>query len=303
LTEVDDPYTVLGVKRDASSEEIQRVYRRLAKRYHPDLNPGKAGAEERFKVISAAYELLSDPEKRVRYDRGEIDASGTERPPRYSRYRDFAEEQDGKYDGDTDDFGDLFSELFGGIGGAGGGRKFKRRGSDFHFVLPVDLLDAVNGATRRLQTPDGKTVDVTIPPGIENGQVLRLRGRGGEGLNGGSPGDVLVAIEVMPHPLFKRVGDDLHVDMPITLPQAVLGGKITVPTRQGPVAMTVPEGSDTGRVLRLRGKGVPPHGGRPAGDQYVTLTVALGSAAHDEELKVFLRRRVPGAAAAASAGG
>jgi DnaJ-class molecular chaperone len=304
---VDDPYTVLGVKRAASGDEIQRVYRQLAKKYHPDLNPGKAAAEERFKAISAAYELLSDPEKRARYDRGEIDASGAERPPRYSHYRDYAEGQGGaKYHADVDDFGDLFSEIFGGMGGehgAGGRQQFKRRGSDYRFVLPLDLLDAVNGATRRLQTPEGKTVEVTIPPGIEDGQVLRLRGRGGEGLNGGPPGDALVAIEIMPHPLFRRVGDDLHVDMPITLPQAVLGGKITVPTRQGPVAMTVPEGSDTGRVLRLRGKGVPAHGGRPAGDQYVTLRVALGSAVHDEELKAFLRRRVPGAAAAASAGG
>ena len=262
---MDDPYSVLGVKRDASGDEIQHVYRQLAKKYHPDLNPGKAEAEERFKAISAAYELLADPEKRARYDRGEIDASGGERPPRYSHYRDFAEGQGGAaYHADVDDLGDLFSDLFGSTGpGAERRRQFRLRGGDYHFVLPVDFLDAINGATRRLRTPDGKTVEVTLPPGIEDGQVLRLRGRGGEGLNGGPPGDALVTIEVLPHPLFTRVGDDLHVEMPITLPQAVLGGKITVPTRDGSAAMTVPEGSDTGRVLRLRGKEFRPTAAGP----------------------------------------
>lgn len=301
---VEDPYKVLGVNLDASESQIQRAYRKLAKQFHPDLNPGNAEAEERFKEISAAYELLSDPEKRARYDRGEIDASGAEQRPDYSYYRDFAEGSQGsKYRAGgrseatfrDDDFSDVFADLFGRFGNDRGGgtrTQFKLRGSDVRYVMPVDFLDAVNGATRRLQTPDGRTLEVTIPPGIEDGQVLRLRGQGGPGLNGGPPGDALIEIRVNPHPLFRRIGNDLHIEVPVPLSQAVLGGKITVPTRTGTARITVPEGSDTGRVLRLRGKGVPAHDGQPAGDQYVTLKIVLGDAVHDEELREFLRRSI-----------
>ncbi len=301
---MEDPYEVLGVKRDASDDGIRRAYRKLAKKFHPDLNPGNSQAEERFKSVSSAYELLSDPDKRGRYDRGEIDASGAERRPDYSYYRDFAEGRNGgKYSGgdgeQSDDFSDLFANLFGDrfrtrATGGGAGPGIRLRGADRRYVLTVDFLDAINGTTQRLQLPDGKTLDVAIPPGIEDGKVLRLKGQGDPGLGGGPPGDALIEVRVTPHPFFKRVGNDLHLEVPVTLSEAVLGGSITVPTRTGPVTVTVPAGSDTGRVLRLRGKGVPAgRGGRPAGDQYVMLKVEVGPGADDAELKAFLRNWAP----------
>ena len=300
---VEDPYKVLGVTREASADDIRAAYRKLAKQHHPDLNPGDKASEERFKAISAAYELLSDPDKRGRYDRGEIDASGAERPPERPFYRGFAEGQEGgKYhrggDIDPDDLNDIFASFFrqgrGGGGGAAEGPEFRLRGEDRLYVLPVDFTDAVAGATRRLTLPDGKNLDITIPPGTEDGQVLRLRGQGGPGLNGGPPGDALIEVHVAPHPFFRREGDDIHIEVPVTLAEAVLGGRIMVPTPSGPVAMTVPKQSDSGTRLRLRGKGVPAHRGRTAGDQYVTLRIVLGENAADRELTEFLERWAPG---------
>jgi DnaJ-class molecular chaperone len=302
---VEDPYKVLGVTREASADEIRAEYRTLAKQYHPDLNPGDKAAEERFKAISAAYELLSDPEKRERYDRGEIDASGAERPPERPFYHGFAEGRGGgKYhrgeDIDAEDLNDIFASFFGrgrgtgGAAGAGGDSEFRLRGEDRLYMLPVDFVDAVVGARRRLTLPDGKSLDVTIPPGTEDAQVLRLRGQGGPGLNGGPPGDALIEVHVAPHPFFRRDGDDIHIEVPVTLAEAVLGGRITVPTPSGPVAMTVPKQSDSGTRLRLRGKGVPAHRGRAAGDQYVTLRIVLGENAADRELAEFLERWAPG---------
>ncbi|CAO3432031.1 DnaJ C-terminal domain-containing protein [Azospirillum doebereinerae] len=302
---MEDPYEMLGVKRDASDDDIRRAYRKLAKKFHPDLNPGDSQAEERFKAVASAHEFLTDPDKRGRYDRGEIDATGAERRPDHSYYRDFAEGRNGgRYHGgdeeEADDFNDLFENLFGGrfrarATGGGGGPEIRLRGADRRYSLTVDFLDAINGTTQRLQLPDGKTLDVAVPPGIEDGKVLRLKGQGDPGLGGGPPGDALIEVRITPHPFFKRVGNDLHVEVPVTLSEAVLGGSITVPTRTGPVTMTVPDGSDTGRVLRLRGKGVPAgRGGRPAGDQYVMLKVEVGPGADDAELKAFLRNWAPG---------
>jgi len=295
---VDDPYKVLGVQPQASEEEIRGAYRKLAKRYHPDLNPGDSEAEERFKEISAAHDLLSDPDERARYDRGEMDVSGAERQRR-SYYRDFAEQQGGSwYDesgsGRSGEFDDVFSSFFSGRFGAAGRRgtaEFRMRGTDRQYVLNVDFLDAVNGTKRRLQLPDGKTLDVTVPPGTQDGQVLRLRGQGGEGIGGGPAGDALIEIQVEPHPFFRRDGNDIHVEVPVTVAEAVLGARIPVPTPRGAVTLRVPEGSDTGRVLRLRGKGVPAHGAERAGDEYVTLKVVIGPV--DDEFKDFLRRWSP----------
>jgi DnaJ-class molecular chaperone len=269
-----DPYEVLGVKKDASADEIQKTYRRLAKKLHPDLNPGNKKAEEQFKDVSAAYALLSDPEKRARFDRGEIDATGQERPQqRY--YRDFAD--GGASRSYTSDAGfadfadeDLFSELFGRRGRA----NLRMRGSDVHYQLEVDFLDAINGAKRQITLPDGEALEVTIPPGTRDGQVLRLHGKGRPGIGGGSPGDALIEIAVRPHPVFSRKGDDIHVELPISLDQAVLGGRVTVPTPSGPVTMSVPKWSNSGSTLRLKGKGVPRRGGA-RGDEYVTLKVML----------------------------
>jgi DnaJ-class molecular chaperone len=295
-----DPYEVLGLKPGASDKEIRAAYRKLAKKHHPDLNPGNKQAEERFKELSAANEVLSDADKRARYDRGEIDASGQERPERPS-YRQHAEGQQGpryrpgggsESPFDEAEIGDIFAELFRRGGGGAGGRagpNMRMRGRDQSYSLAVAFLDAINGATQRLALPDGKHLDVRVPAGIENGQILRLKGQGEPGLNGGAAGDALIEIHITPHKFFRRDGSNIHLDVPVTLAEAVLGGKITVPTPTGTVSVTVPPHSDTGAQLRLRGKGVPAHGGKHAGDAYVTLKVVIGEA--DPELERFLRDR------------
>ena len=304
----DDPYKVLGLARDATEEQIRRAYRKLAKKYHPDLNPGDREAEERFKAVSSANEILSDQDKRARYDRGEIDASGQERPPPGPPpgWRGFAEGAEGaRYahagaQGNTDSgvFTEGLDDLFGQFfrdrarpGGQQGGQTIRMRGRDELYGLEVAFLDAVQGATRRLTLPDGRTLDVRIPPGSEDGQTLRLRGQGGPGLNGGPAGDALIEIHVVPHPHLRRENNDIRLDLPVTLKEAVLGAKVPVPTPGGTVSLTIPAGSDTGRQLRLRGRGVPAHAGQVAGDLYVTLRIQVG--APDPALEAFLRDWTP----------
>jgi|HubBroStandDraft_4_1064222.scaffolds.fasta_scaffold01382_10 DnaJ-class molecular chaperone len=289
------PYEVLGVKKDASADDIRKAYRNLAKQFHPDLNPGKPAAEARFKDISSAYDLLSDPEKRARYDRGEIDESGAERP-RYS-YRPHAEGAQGwKYqpegEFDAGDLDDLFA-MFGRGGGARGtgrpGEGLQMPGADRHFSLTIDFVTAATGGKQRLALSPEEWLDVTIPPGIEEGQVLRLKGKGGPGFGGGPPGDALIEIHIEPHPWFRREGDDIHMELPVSLAEAVLGARVPVASLTGPVTMTIPKGSDTGTQLRLRGKGIhrKRRGAETTGDQYVTLKVVIG-ASGDPELAKFL---------------
>jgi DnaJ-class molecular chaperone len=290
-----DPYKTLGVKKDASQADIQKAYRKRAKKLHPDLNPGNKKAEEQFKEMTAAYDLLGDADKRGRFDRGEIDASGQERP-RQRYYRDFAEDTGGNPYASDAGFADLgdAADIFSIFGrGEGGRTTFRMRGQDVQYRLPLDFLDAVNGGKRQLTLPDGSTLDVTIPPGTHDGQVLRLRGKGRPGIGGGPPGDALVEVEVRPHPVFTRKGDDIHVELPISLKEAVLGGKLSVPTPTGSVTMTVPKWSNTGTMLRLKGKGVPrPDGSR--GDEYVALKVVLPEKP-DPALEKFVSQWRPGA--------
>jgi DnaJ-class molecular chaperone len=282
-----DPYETLGVAKTASVEDIQKAYRKLAKKFHPDLNPGDKSAEDKFKDVSAAYDLLGDPEKRGRFDRGEIDAQGVEKPQR-RYYRDFADRgETGPFTSDQGfaDFNDadILSEIFGRRGA-----NMKMRGGDVRYHLTVDFLSAVNGAKPQLALPDGSDITVTIPPGTRDGQVLRLKGKGRPGYNGGEPGDALIEIEVRPHPVFTRDNDDIRIELPVSLSEAVLGGKVKAPTPTGAVMLTVPKGANTGTVLRLKGKGVAKaQGGH--GDQYVTLKVVLPEKP-DPELEEFITR-------------
>jgi DnaJ-class molecular chaperone len=291
-----DPYRTLGVKRDASQEDIQKAYRRLAKKLHPDLNPGNKKAEEEFKDVSAAYDLLGDPDKRARFDRGEIDASGAERAP-HGFYRDYSE-RGGTSNPYTSEAGfadfagdeDIFAQFF----GRGGRANFRMRGQDSVYRLDLDFLDAINGGKRQVTLPDGEALDVTIPPGTHDGQILRLRGKGRPGIGGGTAGDALIEIQVRPHPVFIRKGDDIYIELPISLKEAVLGGKARAPTPSGPVSVNIPKWSNTGSVLRLRGKGVPrPDGSH--GDEYVTLKIMLPEKP-DPELERFVASWQPASA-------
>ncbi len=288
-----DPYETLGVKRDASPDDIRKAYRRLAKKLHPDLNPGNKDSEERFKDAALANELLSDPDKRKRFDAGEIDAMGSEKQ-RERYYKDYAAEAPAANNynnhagyadfGDTDD---LFAELF----RQQARQSRKAPGADLRYRLSVEFLDAVNGASKRITLPDGGSLDVSIPAGIQEGQTLRLRGKGAASAGEGIAGDALVEISIMPHRFFTRVGDDIHLELPITLAEAVLGGRVKTPTPSGSVMLAIPKGSNTGAVMRLKGKGVAHRGGH--GDELVTLKVTLPQQANTE-LETFLSTWKPG---------
>ena len=278
----DDPYSILGVQRTDDDATIRAAYRKLAKKFHPDVNPGKPEAADRFKAIASAYDLLSDKDKRARFDRGEIDAAGNERPPPRPQYRDFADAAGrDKYRAESgfapEDLEDILSQAFGGsggpFGGAAGGRSrrgFDMRGSDAQYGLTIGFVDAAAGTTRRITLPDGRTLDVTIPAGMEDGQTLRLKGQGHPGIGNGPPGDALVEIAVAPHPFFRREGKDIVVTLPVTIKEAVLGATLEVPTVKGAVRLTIPPHSGTGTRLRLRGRGIGPEG-----HQYVELSVVL----------------------------
>jgi DnaJ-class molecular chaperone len=293
---MSDPYEALGLPKSATAAEIKARFRKLARQHHPDLHPDDKEAETRFKAISAANDLLGDPEKRRRFDAGEIDATGAERPPQ-PNYRDFADgpgyashaAQDGF--ASRDDLEAFLREAFG-RGSRGPRERGPARGADASYVLPVEFLDAVNGAKRTVTLPDGKTLTVAIPEGAEDRQMLRLRGQGGQGFDGGPPGDVYVELHVAPHAFFRRRDDDIHVEVPITLREAVLGAKIDVPTIGGTVSLTVPKGSATRAALRLRGKGVRNRKSGERGHQFVTLIIAPPTG-DEPELEAFLKDWTP----------
>ncbi len=288
----DDPYAALGVAKTATQDAIRKAYKKIARESHPDLNPGDPKAEAKFKAAASAYDLLKDADKRARFDRGEIDASGQERPER-KFYREYAEGPEATYHTRRgyEDFGDLsdvFADLFG-QRGRGGARTegMQMRGADRHYTLEVGFLEAAQGATRRITLPDGQVLDVKIPQGLADGQTIRLRGKGGEGIGGGPAGDALVTVGVAEHAFFRRDGDDILVELPVTLDEAVLGGKVEVPTISGRVALTVPKGATSGQVLRLRGKGI--RRGDRRGDQLVTLKL-VAPPRIDAELEAFFRK-------------
>lgn len=282
-----NPYEVLDVAPTAAAAEIQSAYRKLAKKLHPDLNPGDKAAEEKFKEVAAAYSLLSDTKKRKRFDAGEIDASGAERP-QHHYYRDFATSDQGTPYADASGFADFMDEddAFAELLRRGQRARANRRGQDLHYHLAVDFADSIAGATKRLNLPDGSTIEVKIPPGLVDGQTLRLKGKGAPGTGAGGPGDALIEVEVRPDRRFTRDGDDITLEWPISLTEAVLGGPVRVPTPTGDVTMSVPKGSNTGTRLRLRGKGAPRRAGGQ-GDQFVRLKVVLPKAP-DPELEAFV---------------
>lgn len=289
-----DPYDILGVARTADRDEIRKAYRKLAKTHHPDLNPGDPEAAERFAEIAAAYDILGDDERRRKFDAGEIDASGAETRERHY-YRDYAGRDHGAnpYDSaagfeDYVDLSDLFGDVFARAGAAEGRRTRPRRGRDVTYHLAIDFLDAVNGTTTRVTMPDGKVLDITIPPGLRDGQTLRLRGKGEPGRAGGEAGDALIEVEVRPHPRFERRGDDILVELPIAIDEAALGASVPVDTVSGRVNLKVPAGANTGQTLRLKGKGVRRRGQEP-GDQLVRLRVEMPPEI-DEDLRTFLER-------------
>jgi DnaJ-class molecular chaperone len=281
-----DPYAALGVARDASQDEIRKAYRKLAKDTHPDLNPGKPEAEKRFKEINAANDIIGDPEKRKRFDAGEIDETGAEREPERHFYREYAEaDPNTRYSRRTgaggpgaQDFDyDIFSDLF---GRRADGRAFRMPPQDLRYALEVDFLDAVKSGHKVVSMPDGKTLDITIPAGLRDGQVLRLKGQGLPGSDG-KPGDAYVEISIRPHPGFSRDGNDIQSTVPISLGEALNGASVRVDTVDGPVDLRVPKGVKEGAKLRLRGKGVP-HGKDGArGDQFVTLHIVPPEGADD----------------------
>jgi DnaJ-class molecular chaperone len=283
-----DPYQVLGVPRTASADEIRKAFRKLAKANHPDTNPNNKEAEERFKRVSGAFDILGDTAKKKKFDAGEIDADGRETA------RGFAGAQGpwgpapgGGYGGQQGayresfegvDLGDILGEMFGGArggrgGGSGGGfGGFSQRGADVRARLEIDLEDAIRGAKRRISFSDGRTIDVTIPKGAQEGQTLRLKGQGSPGRAG--PGDALIELTIAPHLIFRLEGAVLVMDVPVTVYDAVLGGKAEAPTPDGPVTLTIPKGANTGTRLRLKGRGLSDAKGH-RGDLFARLEVTL----------------------------
>ena len=293
-----DPYEILGLRRDADEAAIKAAYRKLAKRHHPDLHPGDAKAAERFQELNNANDLLSDPERRARFDRGEIDAEGHEVPPRGPFYRDFhggpgggryaGERYAGGPRGDTagfteDDIAEFFARQF---NARHGGGTFRAPGADLNYALTLGFLEAANGTSRRVLLPDGRALDVKIPAGIEDGHTIRLKGQGRPGIGGGPAGDALIEVAVAPHPFLHRLGDDVIIDLPVTLKEAVLGASVSVPTIKGNVKLTIPPGSGDGTRLRLRGRGIR------QGHQFVQLKVTVPPG-EEPALAEFLRGWTP----------
>ena len=290
------------MNRGASADEIRRAFRKLAKQHHPDANPGDKSSEERFKRVSGAFDILGDAEKRAKFDRGEIDADGRETMrgfgggfgaggfgPRgaqpgegYGRSAQFEDV----------DISDILGQMFGGGAGGGPGAARQRgfgfgaphKGADVKARLDIDIEDAIRGGKKRINFSDGRTIDVTIPKGAVEGQVLRLKGQGQ--MDRGGPGDALIEIGIRPHPIYRREGDVLVMDLPVSVPDAVLGGKAHAPTPDGTVSLTIPKGANTGQTLRLKGKGLPDGKSGHRGDLLARIVVTLPETP-DEELVKF----------------
>jgi DnaJ-class molecular chaperone len=303
-----DPYDVLGVSRKASEAEIKKAFRTLAKKHHPDTHANDPKAVKKFQEISGAYEILSDKEKRAQYDRGEIDAAGQPKgfdPRAHGFEQGFGGFRGGNAGSGPGNFEfhwsgdqeggegfraeDIFADILGGLGGGTGGRRRQpRKGADIQFAATVSLHEAAQGGVRRVALADGRQLEVRIPAGVKEGQQIRLRGQGTPGERGGPPGDALITVSIAPHPYFTVDGRDVRMDLPITLQEAIMGAKVNAPTLTGSVSLTLPPNCNNGRVLRLKGKGLPEAGGEPAGDLYVRLMVTLPDPP-DPKLEAFVK--------------
>ena len=287
---VADPYQTLGVSRTASEADIKKAYRKLAKELHPDRNKDNPKAAEKFSQVTNAYDLLNDKDKRARFDRGEIDGDGNPASPfgfgggaggPHPGAGGGGFRQQFDFGGEGADMSDIFEGMFGGagrggfsggFGGFGGGRRQAPKGANIAYALKVPFIDAATLSPQRVTLGDGKTIDLKLPAGVETGTQMRLGGKGEPGLGGA--GDAIVTIEVSPHPFFTRDGDDVRLDLPISLTEAVLGGQVKAPTVERPVMLTVPKGTSSGKTLRLKGKGFhKKDGGR--GDQLITLIIDI----------------------------
>ncbi len=285
-----DPYLELGVSRSAGADDIRKAFRKLAKQYHPDANPGDAAAEEKFKRVSGAFDILGDEDKRKKFDRGEMDADGHDQNPGFAGRGGFggagpggfggagwsprgAQSGQAGFDGGVD-LNDVLGDMFGqrGPGGPRGFGNFSSKGQDLRAHLDIDIEDAIRGGKKRIAFSDGRTLDVAIPKGAQDGQTLRLKGQGASGRGGN--GDALIELGIRAHPIYRREGDTLIMDVPISVPDAVLGGKVEAPTPDGAVALTVPKGSNSGHQLRLKGRGFIDSKGK-RGDLVARLVVTL----------------------------
>lgn len=309
-----DPYQILGVKKSDSDADIKSAYRKLAKDLHPDRNPNDEKVAERFKEISAAYSVLGDKEKRAQFDRGEIDAGGAQQNPFAGGGNPFGGGGPfGGAGGQGADFEDILRQFTRGAGntragnaqfnsqansggfadmfGFGGGPKRQKRsplkGSDALYTLEVDFMDAAKGSSTRLKLKNGKTVDVKIPAGVKHGQQIRLTGQGGKGMPGAQKGDAMIEIKIKPHKYFYREGNNIYMDIPITIDEAILGGSLSIPTIWGAVKMKIPEGTSSGTKLRLKGKGV--HKANEKGDQYISFNIVMPEKL-DKELRTAIEK-------------
>jgi len=299
-----DPYEILGIAKTASETEIKKAFRTLAKKHHPDKHAGDAAAQKRFQEISGAYDILGDKQKRAQYDAGAIGADGNPRgfDPRqggggFRQGNPFgggggpgAREFHFSFDdapGAPAGFQDIFADLMG--GGRRGARAARAaKGEDFSAAVTVSFAEAATGGTRRVMLQNGEQIDVKIPVGVKDGQAVRIKGRGGAGHGGGPNGDILLTVSVAAHPFMTRDGNDIRMDLPVTLKEAIIGGKVPVPTLTGTVSLSVPPNANTGTVLRLKGKGIAANGGTAAGDFYVRLIVTLPDKP-DESLRGFVQ--------------
>jgi DnaJ-class molecular chaperone len=303
-----DPYEVLGVAKTASAGEIKKAFRHLAKKHHPDHNKSDPKAKEKFAEANSAYEIIGDAEKKAQYDRGEIGPDGK---PRFQGFEGFGAEpggftRAGRGPGGAEHYefhfggggpgqqagfdpSDIFADLFSGAR-RGRANATPKRGEDVTATANVPLETIARGGHARVFLPTGRALDVNIPAGIEEGKQIRLRGQGQSGPIGGEPGDALITIKIAPHPFFQLAGRDLKLDLPVTLYEATLGAKIPAPTLEGKVELSIPAGSNSGRVLRLRGKGMPAADGKSAGDLYATLKIMLPEGAADPEFKELMQK-------------